>query len=54
MVILKTKTPTTDCKQSKIICLAHHTYLLEVWEDGHKVDEYCPVCRREIMREAHE
>ncbi len=47
----KTKTPTTECKQSDKVCQTHDTHLLEVWKNGNKIDEYCPVCYAEMQRE---
>ncbi len=41
-------------KQSSIICQEHGTSLVEVWQGNIKVNEYCPVCYREQMKEGSE
>lgn len=46
----KPQEQSETCKESTKYCNTHDMPLIQVWRNGVKIDEYCPVCYREMMR----
>ena len=36
------------------VCNEHDTPLIEVWNNGKRIKDYCPVCERQAQREMFE